>query len=83
MRKELSKAGHQYFTFLSTEGCGYVQDYLEERLRSSETLTLKSPLLTPKLRMKLFIRANNVSDAIKGSLKAAGFMWRPYVLGTK
>ena len=80
VRKDLSKAGHQYFTFLSTEGCAYIQDYLEERLRSGENLTLKSPLLTPKLRMKLFIRANNVSDAIKGSLKAAGFSWRPYVL---
>ena len=80
IRKELSKAGHQYFTFLSTEGCAYVQDYLEERLRSGETLTPKSPLVTPKLRMKPFIRANNVGDAIKGSIKAAGFTWRPYVL---
>jgi hypothetical protein len=24
VRKELSKAGHQYFTFLSEEGCGYI-----------------------------------------------------------
>ena len=80
VRKELSKAGHQYFTFLSTEGCAYVQDYLEERLRSGETLTPKSPLVTPKYKMKPFIKANNVSDAIKVSIKAAGFTWRPYVL---
>lgn len=80
VRKELSKAGHQYFTFLSTEGCSYIQDYLEERLRSGESLTPKSPLVTPKMKMKPFIKANNVSDAIKGSIKAAGFTWRPYVL---
>jgi len=80
VRKELSKAGHQYFTFLSTEGCAYVQDYLEERLRSGEILTAKSPLITPKYKMKSFIKANNVSDAIKIAIKAAGFNWRPYVL---
>ena len=80
VRKELSKAGHQYFTFLSTEGCAYVQDYLEEKLRGGETLTPKSPLVTPKYKMKSFIKANNVSDGIKIAIKAAGFNWRPYVL---
>ena len=30
VRPELSKAGHQYFTFLSEEGCEYLKDYLEE-----------------------------------------------------
>lgn len=80
VRKELSKAGYQYFTFLSSEGCDYVQDYLEERLREGEALTPRSPLITPKLKMKPFIRANNVSDGIKGSLRAAGLAWRPYVL---
>lgn len=80
VRKELSKAGHQYFTFLSSEGADYVQDYLEERSREGETLTAKSPLITPKLKMKPFIRANNVSDGVKGALRAAGLAWRPYVL---
>jgi hypothetical protein len=80
VRKELSKAGHQYLTFLSSEGCAYVQDYLEERLRAGEALTPKSPLVTPKLKMKPFIKASNVSDAIKSAMKAAGYQWRPYVL---
>jgi hypothetical protein len=80
VRRELSKAGHQYFTFLSEEGCGYVQDYLEERLREGEVLTPKSALITPKLKMKPFIRANNVGDAIREALRAAGLEWRPYVL---
>lgn len=29
VRSELSKAGHQYFTFLSEEGYEYLKDYLE------------------------------------------------------
>jgi hypothetical protein len=80
VRRELSKAGHQYFTFLSEEGCGYVQDYLEERLREGEELSPKSPVITPKLKMKPFIRATNIGDSIREAMRAAGFYWRPYVL---
>ena len=80
VRKELSKAGHQYFTFVSEEGCEYLKDYLEERLREGEEMTKDSPIVTPKLRMKPFIRAANVGDAIRGAIRRAGFPWRPYVL---
>ncbi len=80
VRKELSKAGHQYFTFLSEEGCEYLKDYLEERIRAGEEITQGSPIITPKLRMKPFIRAANVGDAIRGAVRRAGFPWRPYVL---
>ena len=80
VRRELSKAGHQYFTFLSQEGCEILKDYLEDRMREDETLTLDSPLITPKLRMKPFIRANNIGDAIREAIRTAGFTWRPYVL---
>jgi hypothetical protein len=80
VRRQLSKAGHQYFTFLSEEGCEYLKDYLEDRIRMGETLTLGSPLITPKNKMKPFIRANNIGDAIREPVRAAGFNWRPYVL---
>ncbi len=80
VRRELSKAGHQYFTFLSEEGCGYLQDYLEERLREGEKLSPKSPVITPKLKMKPFIRSTNIGDNIRVALRTAGFAWRPYVL---
>ncbi|MEM1586705.1 MAG: hypothetical protein QXX99_00390 [Candidatus Bathyarchaeia archaeon] len=39
VRLELSKAGHQHFTFLSEEGCEYLKDYLEERIKGGEKLT--------------------------------------------
>lgn len=80
VRKELSKAGHQFFTFLSEKGCEYLKDYLEERLREGEKLTSKSAIITPKLKMKPFIRATNMGDTIRVALRAAGLKWRPYVL---
>jgi len=80
VRRELSKAGHQYFTFLSQEGCEYLKDYLEERIREGETLAPDSSIVTPKLRMKPFIRAVNIGDTIRGAMRRAGFAWRPYVL---
>jgi len=80
VRKELSKAGHRYFSFLSEEGCGYLKDYLEARMRGGEELTEDSPIITPKVRTKPFIRAANISDAIRLAMRRAGFRWRPYVL---
>jgi len=80
VRKELSKAGHQYFTFLSEEGCGYLKDYLEMRMRSGEKLGRDSPIVTPKQRMKPFIRSTNVGDVIREGIRKAGYPWRPYVL---
>jgi len=80
VRKELSKAGHQYFTFLSEEGCEYLEDYLNERIREGEELSPKSPIITPKQKMKPFIRAGNIGDTIREAMRAAGITWRPYVL---
>jgi hypothetical protein len=80
VRKELSKAGHQYFTFLSEEGCEYVKDYLEERMREGEELATTSPMVTPKQKMKPFIRTINIGDIMRGAMRQAGLPWRPYVL---
>ena len=80
VRSEVSKAGHQYLTFLSEEGCEYLKDYLEMRMRAGEELSAESAVVTPKQRMKPFIRATNVGDAIRTAIRKAGFSWRPYVL---
>jgi hypothetical protein len=80
VRRELSKAGHQYLTFLSEEGCDYLKDYLETRMRDGEKLTEDSAIVTPKRRMKPFIRATNVGDVIRSAIRKAGYKWRPYVL---
>lgn len=80
VRSELSKADHQYFTFLGQEACDYLKDYLESRIRSGEMLSAKSSIITPKGRMKPFIRTANISDAARDCIRKAGFPWRPYVL---
>jgi len=80
VRPELSKARHQYFTFLSEEGCQYLKDYLEERMLNGEELTLDSPIIRPKVASKPFIRTVNIGDMIRNAIRKAGFGWRPYVL---
>jgi len=80
VRPELSKGGHQYFTFLSEEGCEYLKDYLEERMRRGEELTADSPIIRPKAAKKPFIRSVNIGDMIREAIRKAGFSWRPYVL---
>jgi hypothetical protein len=80
VRRQLSKAGHQYFTFLSEEACGYLKDYLEFRMRKGEALSPDSPVVTPKQPIKPFIRTTNIGDMIRESIRRAGFPWRPYVL---
>ena len=44
----LSKADFQYITFLSEEGCDYLREYLESRMRDGEKLTKESPVVTAK-----------------------------------
>jgi len=80
VRRELSKTRHQYFTFLGEEGCEYLKNYLEDRMREGEEIALDSPIITPKLRLKPFVRAVNIGDMIRGAIRGAGFRWRPYVL---
>jgi hypothetical protein len=80
IRPNLSKARHQYFTFLSEEACGYVKDYLEERLMDGQKLTPDSALVVPKFAPKPFIRTVNTGDMIRQPIRSAGLPWRPYVL---
>lgn len=86
IRPELSKAGHQYFSFLTEEGCIYATEYLNSRLSSKEELKGASPLIKPdenKSRKETgnhFLETQLVSREIKKAISKAGFKWRPYVL---
>lgn len=80
VRESLSKARHRYFTFLGEEGCRYLREYLEDRMKQGEKINSSSPVITPKLRMKPFIRTVNIGDMIRTTIRKAGFPWRPYVL---
>jgi hypothetical protein len=80
VRSALSKARHQYFTFLTEEACSYLKDYLEERLRDGEQLTPDSAIIKPKFAQKPFIRTVNIGDMMRLAIRSAGLPWRPYVL---
>jgi integrase len=85
VRRTISKAGRQYLSFLPEQGCGYVKQYLEWRMRVlKEKLGPESPIVTAgpnnPQRIGRFVRVNNVGDAVRLAIRAAGFGWRPYVL---
>lgn len=80
VRDQLSKNRLEYFTFLGEEGCSYLKDYLEWRLRDSEHLTEQSAIIRPRIAKKAFITTVNIGDAARQALRKGGFSWRPYVL---
>ncbi|MEM3583889.1 MAG: site-specific integrase [Nitrososphaerales archaeon] len=83
VRKSLSKARHQYFTFVPEQGITYIKEYLEERIKLGERLTRDSPLLgfDPRgIKKNDFLRTTLVTRDIKEAILKAGFDWRPYVL---
>lgn len=80
VRENLSKTKLRYFSFLSEEGCLYLKEFLEQRLRSGEKLDAKSDIITSRNVDKKFVRSVNVGGAIRNCLRKAGIQSRPYVL---
>ena len=83
VRSALSKARHPYFTFVGSESITYIQECIQERVKSGEKLTPQSPLLAfdPRgVRKNSFLRTTLVTRDIKEAIVKAGFSWRPYVL---
>lgn len=81
VRAALSKARHKYFTFLPSEGCTFVKEYLEERLRNHEELSDKSPLIGhERPGEKPFMITVKIADLIRDCMRRAGVSKRPYVL---
>ncbi|MDA4115816.1 MAG: site-specific integrase [Thaumarchaeota archaeon] len=87
VRGSLSKAKHQYFSFLCEEGCGYLREYLEQRMREGERLTGDSPVILrcqhwqmAKYRKNPFISTRKISNLIRYPMRKAGIKARPYVL---
>ena len=61
----------------------YLQNYLIERIRSGETITPDSAIITAaKLgyRNKQHVTTINIGDLMRNAIRNAGFNWRPYVL---
>ncbi|MEM3028508.1 MAG: site-specific integrase, partial [Candidatus Bathyarchaeia archaeon] len=83
VRPSLSKARHKYFTFLSSEGCTYLKEYLEERITKGEELKPESPLIVHERRkaaVKKFVQTRKITHFIRQCMRRAGVYKRPYVL---
>ena len=80
VRSSLSKAGHEFFSFIGPEGAEYIKDYLNERIRKGEKLGPDSPLIIPRNQKPHFISTINIGDQIREAIRKAGFPWRPYDL---
>ncbi len=80
VRPELSKNAHGYLSWASTELCQYIEAYLDERLKHGEKIGPETDLVHPEKEKKRFLTAINVGDVIRGSVRRAGFGWRPYIL---
>ena len=83
VKSKLSKARHQYFSFIGEEGATYIREYLEERRKQGEELTYESPLLQFDVRgvkKNAFLRTTLVTRDIREAIEQAGLKMRPYVL---
>jgi hypothetical protein len=83
VRPTLSKARHKYFTFLSSEGCTYLKEYLDERLRTGKRLAPETPLIgheRPRKSTRPFLLTRKITHQIRMYMRKAGVRKRPYVL---
>jgi hypothetical protein len=83
VRSTISKARHEYITFLPQEGAAYVKKYLEMRMEAGEKLTESSPLVAVEGNPKTIhsrLRTQLVSREIRKAIRGVDFQWRPYVL---
>ncbi|MEM1613377.1 MAG: site-specific integrase, partial [Thermoplasmatales archaeon] len=81
VRAELSKSKKPYFTFIGQQGCEYLKEYLEYRIRTGEKLNQDSPVITAKIsKKKHFVSTMNIGDQVRKAIRASGLNQRPYVL---
>jgi len=88
VRRTLSKARHQYFTFLTGTATRQVTAYLNDRIAHGETLHDGSPVISPdhlhrisrgRNSAKAFLPTSRVSKLVRETFRPR-FSWRPYVL---
>ncbi len=88
VRGTLSKARHQYFTFMTASAARNLTAYLNDRLAHGEPLHGGSPVVAPdhihktnrgRNRDKEFLITSQVSHLVRRTFRPR-FTWRPYVL---
>jgi hypothetical protein len=88
VRRNLSKAGHSYFSFITETGAEKVLAYLNQRMIEGEVLDPESPVIAPFTKYKRFRGKNEgrkflstpiIERDVRNTMRPR-FKWRPYVL---
>lgn len=88
VRRELSKARHQYFTFSTRSATNHIISYLNDRLSRGEPLQGNSAIISPdyihktnrgRNNSKEFLPTPRISKLVRDTFRPR-FTWRPYVL---
>lgn len=87
VRRTLSKARHEYFTFITDLGGKRLLAYLNQRIMDGDSLGPESPVIAPsKLTRwrgnnigKRFVKTQVIVDDVRTAMRPR-FTWRPYVL---
>jgi hypothetical protein len=87
VRRTLSKAKHEYFTFMTDLGGKRLLAYLNQRIMDGGSLGPESPVIAPsrlsryrgKNKNRKFIRTLVITRDVRVAMRPR-FTWRPYVL---
>lgn len=88
VRRTLSKAGHEFFTFITDIGAKKLLAYLNDRIVSGESLGPDVPVIAPFSRYpryrgtvtnRKFLITPTIEEEIRKTMRPR-FKWRPYVL---
>ncbi|MDE2975324.1 MAG: hypothetical protein OXU64_11525 [Gemmatimonadota bacterium] len=86
IRPQISKAGHRYFTFLTSQGCSYLLGYLRGRAAAGERMGPDSPLICTRRTAcaqatggQEFMSTHAVTLPIRAAIRSVTKA-RPYVL---
>jgi hypothetical protein len=88
VRKTISKARHEYFTFITDLGAKKLLAYLNERILAGEPMNPDTPVIAPKTKYAIhrkerngrkFLTTRIIENDVRKAIRPR-FKWRPYVL---
>ena len=88
VRRNLSKAGHSYFSFITETGAEKILAYINQRMIDGEVFSPESPVIAPFSKYKRFRGKNEgrkflttpvIERDVRSTMRPR-FKWRPYVL---
>ncbi|MDE1770429.1 MAG: hypothetical protein KGI28_07765 [Thaumarchaeota archaeon] len=88
VRRNLSKAGHSYFSFITETGAEKILAYINQRIIDGEVLSPESPVIAPFSKYRRFRGKNEgrkflstpvIERDVRETMRPR-FKWRPYVL---